>query len=78
MKKGWTYRVPRCQVCGAKGFAGTQSRPLCRHCQQEEINNHIDYCCECGVILNNVPDNFKGLKDLLCVDCVEKERKNLL
>lgn len=70
--KGWKYRVPRCRVCGREAFSGTQSRPLCLQHELLEKEQKLDYCCQCGSILANVPTEWKGFNDLLCVDCMDK------
>lgn len=38
--KGYPYRQPRCRVCGSPAYAGTQTRPLCIHCEATEKEIH--------------------------------------
>ena len=73
--KGWQFKKHRCVVCRRVAFFGTQARPLCYHCEETERKQKLDYCCTCGCILKNVPDELKGCDDLLCVDCMKKEKE---
>ena len=75
--RGWKYKMPHCRVCGREATAGTQRRPLCISCQITEKQNHIDHCCDCGAVLKNVPIEWQGLDDLLCVDCEKVFRERV-
>jgi len=75
--KGWQYKVHRCTVCGKEAFHGTQARPLCYSCEKFEKDNHLDHCCDCGAVLKNVPTEWQGMDDLLCVDCEKVFRERV-